>query len=262
LEDIALLLKPLANAIKPLLGSKFVTASMVPYVLPKIRKDLDNMANSADGILLGRFVTECASEMLHAFDYRFGNLERPFHDSAASSSRPAVGLHKAFYFAMLLDPRFKGLAGMKIVDDEKEKIWEQLEEEMIENETSFRMARAAAARGPTARESSTCAPGKKPAAKRKRVDIDDEDDYFMQQFGAADDEDETGGSEAPAEAVETSVASIVDESMEMQDIKSDCQREITLYREEEGLRYADRDTGEMLDPLRDWWKDRYVILCM
>jgi hypothetical protein len=42
------------------------------------------------------------------------------------------------------------------------------------------------------------------------------------------------------------------------DIKLDCQRELALYREEEGLRYADRETGAMLDPLEDWWKDRHI----
>jgi hypothetical protein len=39
--------------------------------------------------------------------------------------------------------------------------------------------------------------------------------------------------------------------------KSERQREISIYREEKGLRYAERITGKVHDPLEDWWKEKH-----
>ena len=269
LDDLVTVLKPFSHAIKALQGAKFVTVSLVPHILPKIRADLKNVTDSGEGMIPSREVVQCATEMLHAFDYRFGSLERPYQDRAEPGNRQvSVGLHKAFYFAMLLDPRFKSLAGTPICDEHKGKIWEGLETEMRANETVLRQAKAAAARkaagGEESSEADAKSPAKSPSAKRRRTNIDDDDDkqdYFLQHFGQLGEEEEEEAEEGKTEEQEAEDEDVVESkivaSLVAEDIKSDCASEIAMYRQEKGLKFVDRETGALCDPLSGWWKERH-----
>jgi hypothetical protein len=260
LENIELLLKPFAKAIKPLVDAKYVTASMVPHVLSRIRFDLLGIAQNDQRRPQHGDVVACACDMLRAFDHRYGDLEHPISNRLPiGGHRRFVGLNKAYYFAMLLDPRFKNLIGAKVPDEEKEKLWEALEDEMLRNEIVHRQSNKtvlgnAALSNATNETSATTKPL---TLKRKRSPID-EDDYFMEQFG---DDGEDGVADEENQASEdlddSNVAPILEEFIDIHVLKSECQRELSMYREEKGLRYADRITGKVQDPLEHWWKEKH-----
>lgn len=257
LEDLETVLKPFAHAVKALQGAKYVTISLVPHILPKIRADLATLAHSSEGTLLNKEVIDCAAEMLHAFDRRYGNFEKPYNDRALPGNRQfSVGLHKAFYFALVLDPRFKTLAGTSISEDHKDKIWEGLENEMQNNELAFCAAKATSARkaaGET-EEGKRDTPALTSSTPKRQRTNSDEGDYFLQHFGKLDEDDDDM---QPINEDASNTVSMIDESIKIHDIKADCAREIAMYRQEKGLKFVDRETGEYNDPLGGWWKERH-----
>jgi hypothetical protein len=158
---------------------------MVPHVLSRIRFDLMGLANSDEGRPQHGEVVVCARDMLRAFDYRYGGFENPFSNRVhIAGHRRFVGLDKAYYCAMLLDPRFKNLIGAKVQDAEKEKLWEALEDEMLRNEIVHRQSSKTVSGNAVLLNATneTNDSTKQLTLKRKRSPID-EDDYFMEQFG-------------------------------------------------------------------------------
>jgi len=98
---------PFRVAQKMLEGNKYVTSSLVPYIVYKVRDELTKMT---DSIKNNNPSIPClASNMLLKFSEIFGNSSaQPFQTTVAwAAHNRQVGLNKAFLFAHILDPWFK-----------------------------------------------------------------------------------------------------------------------------------------------------------
>lgn len=246
LGDLVTVLKPFSQVVKSLKGAQFVSVSLVPFLLPKLREDIEKTSSAADGLVASRKTVECTIEMLKAFDRRFGDLSSP-------SLNQSPGLHKSFYFALLLDPRFKNLNGISMSNEQKEALWSALEEEMQSNELEFRQDKVESNVQLNQNQSTEEAKGA--PSKRQRLNSEDDEDYLLQHFGRMQEEAEKRESLVEEEAKE---ASQPVESLELNDdVKADCAREIAHYREEKGLKIINRESGEYSDPFGGWWRDHH-----
>jgi len=133
LADLRTLLEPFKWVQQTLEGSKYVTSSLVPYLVLTVEGGLDNCIELAQGDT-NSSVQNCAIQMKRDFKARFGDvLLDSFHPVVRRGARNRqVGMHPALMLAHALDPRFKDLGW---VDEEKaEMIWKTILEEMVERE--------------------------------------------------------------------------------------------------------------------------------
>ena len=119
IADIVELLKPFMLAQKLLEGEKYVTISLVPPIVDKIRSNLDSAAFNPENSL---HIRNLSKTMLDDFNTRWGSGEAgtKFSESETEgNNRRRKGIPKVTLLAFALDPRFKHLPGMDNVDKEK-----------------------------------------------------------------------------------------------------------------------------------------------
>jgi hAT family C-terminal dimerisation region len=130
LETLRKLLKPLEAAQKILEGSKYVTSSLVLYIVHVIHGELVALSE-----LTGRTnenISSMASKMLEMFEQQFGSdLGEPFIPTIERQvDKKHGGLSKVYIFAHALDPRFKSMAAVA-TKDRQSAIWDALHKEMV-----------------------------------------------------------------------------------------------------------------------------------
>ena len=109
LGELRTVLKPFQVAQQAFEGQKYVTISMIPFVLYCIHSELTRLVE-VFGSEVNSSVKVCADKLLESFDERFGNITAPFSRTTRRGfGSRQVGLHRAVMFAHSLDPRFKGL---------------------------------------------------------------------------------------------------------------------------------------------------------
>jgi hypothetical protein len=129
LDMMRTVLQPLKVAQEYLEGQKYVTSSLVLFLLNMIHGELVAVTDLS-GSELNSSVKKTAKAMLTKFDKIFGDLTMLFNDSAVRGNRNRqVGLNKALLFAHALDPRFKNLD--TIDTQHQRRIWIGIEDEMI-----------------------------------------------------------------------------------------------------------------------------------
>jgi hAT family C-terminal dimerisation region len=131
LEILQKLLKPLEAAQKILDGSKYVTSSLVLYIVHVIHGEL--VAISELTGQANENIRTIATKMLETFEQQFGSdLAEPFVPTIeVQVDDKHVGLNKVYVFAHALDPRFKSLAAISI-KDKQSAIWDSLYKEMVD----------------------------------------------------------------------------------------------------------------------------------
>jgi len=115
---------------KLLEGQAYVTISLVPYIIYKIRNGLQE---AIDSPTLMEYIRSIAAEMIQTFNTHFGqgdggmvateNLE------TGKRKRPK-GINILALMASILDPRIKG--GVGLLNDDKEIIYDKIREAIIE----------------------------------------------------------------------------------------------------------------------------------
>jgi hypothetical protein len=135
-EDTCVLLKPFMFAQKTLEGECYVTNSMVPYILYKIRS-LIEQARNAPNISLQ--VANLLRKMANAFELHWGCGEPGTVATeylAEGPNRRPRGLPIITLLASLIDPRFKCGVGLALQD--REYLWNVLLHQMIGSERAQR----------------------------------------------------------------------------------------------------------------------------
>lgn len=141
-EDTCTVLQPFMFAQRTLEGECYVTNSMVPYILYKIRASIQQ---ARDSPTISVQAANLLRKMANAFEVHWGSGEpgtvATEHLTEGPNRRPR-GLPIRTLLASLLDPRFKCGVGLAIQD--KEYLWNYLLQQMIVVEREVRASRAAA----------------------------------------------------------------------------------------------------------------------
>jgi hypothetical protein len=127
-EDLAALLKPFMILQKMLEGHAYVTISLVPYMIYKMRRGLVDAVNSAGS---SEYVKTISSVMLNAFNKHFGNGAAgtvAFENSVEGQRRRPKGVSMLALMASFLDPRMKG--GVGISPQDQDSIYLEIRNEM------------------------------------------------------------------------------------------------------------------------------------
>jgi hypothetical protein len=115
-KEVVTLLKPFMHAQKLLEGEKYVTASLVPPIISKIRSSL---VGCIDDESTSTFIKTLAQKMLKDFNVRWGSGEdgtifTEWFEEGPHRRRKGIPTQVLLAFA--LDPRFKHLPGMSPED--------------------------------------------------------------------------------------------------------------------------------------------------
>jgi hypothetical protein len=115
-EDLASLLKPFMILQKTLEGHAYVTISLVPYLIYKMRKGLVDAIDSEDS---SEYVKTISNVMLNAFNKHFGNGAAgtvAFENAVEGERRRPKGVSMLALMASFLDPWMKGGVGVSPAD--------------------------------------------------------------------------------------------------------------------------------------------------
>jgi len=128
--DLTALLKPFMIAQRLLEGQSYITISLIPFIIYKIRSGLTSINNNFDASPHVRSVTLA---MLHKFAEEFGSGEEHSvsTDHTVEGNRQRVkGIPKLVLMAALLDPRTKSAIGIPVVD--RDIVWQLIADDAIE----------------------------------------------------------------------------------------------------------------------------------
>jgi hypothetical protein len=117
-EDLASLLKPFMILQKTLEGHTYVTISLVPYLIYKMRKGLVDAIHSEDS---SEYVKTISNVMLNAFNKHFGNGAAgtvAFENAVEGEHRQPKGVPMVALMASFLDPWMKGGVGVSPADQD------------------------------------------------------------------------------------------------------------------------------------------------
>jgi len=238
-HDMAELLKPFMIAQRLLEGQLYVTISLIPFILYKIRNGL-RVTNP----LSSRQVQTITSLMLRKFNEEFGTGEEntvAFDHTTEGINRREKGIPKIALMAMCLDPRTKSGTGVPQAD--LEAIWQYIEEELI----GITMD----AGPPTPPE----APAPALAAQAPVIEINDDApndvDIFLQDLEADDELQEVHDAiNGPGDAPQNEEGQVL-WSYEM--VRDNIRREVQLYKDARGMTLWDPTTRIFGNPL-EWWR--------
>jgi hypothetical protein len=125
ITDLKTLLQPFMIAQRLLEGESYVTVTLVPFMLYKIRKDLNRAVNNEQS---SPHVVEIGRSMLEKFNEIFGTGEEgSVAYNVFDDGRRPRGIPRLTLMASLLDPRMK--AGLGIPPADKDQIWRMIKDE-------------------------------------------------------------------------------------------------------------------------------------
>ena len=230
-HDLHILLKPFMIAQRLLEGEAYVTISLVPYMVYKIRKRLQQAMESPTST---GYIRGIAAEMIVVFNTHFGHGGDG--TVATENLQPGIrrrpkGINMLALMASFLDPRMKG--GVGISDADKEIIYDNVRESIIEI--------AAVEIGHVhPHEQQQQQPEQVPAPHEQiQQQPAEEDDIFDEINNHYIDENFHRGDEAENLGVNVNAVTIAD-------------AELTLYKQEPTLKLK-KDDGTFNCPLT-WWK--------
>jgi len=129
LDVLRKVLKPFRSAQELLEGNKYVTSSLVIYIVHFVRVELQVIMNDNT---LNISVRRLVDKMLAKLEEIFGSAKTPFRNTVLYGARNRqVGMNKALLFAHVLDPRFKtGPLGAEPTN--LKELWEALTREAVD----------------------------------------------------------------------------------------------------------------------------------
>ena len=253
-KDMCALLKPFMVAQRLLEGQSYVTISLIPYMLYKIRSGL--IAANGDP-MSSLQVRRVSTLMLVKFNEEFGTGEQNTVATdylAEGSRRRLKGLPKIVMIAMCLDPRTKSATGIPLAD--REVIWEYVFDDLVDIALQIGPPLAPAAPLPPAP-----AQAQPPAQGRNRNnngyahDVDDFlqelDENVIEHEHVVDEDDLQeliDANDGPDNLIGDAV-----ENWNRETVGVVMQNELDLYKSAKGLKLTDPETGKFSNPL-DWWR--------
>jgi hypothetical protein len=256
-QDMTVLLKPFMIAQKLLEGESYVTISLIPYILYKIRNGLTLAANDPAS---SPQVRTTANAMLQKFSDEFGTgLENTVATDylTEGNRRRSKGIPKLVLLSMFLDPRTKSAIGVPIAD--RETIWQLLEEEVINLALSLGPLNAAAG-APVA---GPVAPQVGNNLRRGGVAgrYTDDVNIFLADLDSADDgfnevNDDNFQELMDAQGVDRNDVALDPHNWIRESAPVVVQLELDLYKATPGLKLRCPNTGKFCCPLQ-WWRQHH-----
>ncbi len=255
-QDMTVLLKPFMIAQKLLEGESYVTISLIPYILYKIRNGLTLAANDPAS---SPQVRTTANAMLLKFSEEFGtgveNTVATDYLTEGNRRRPK-GIPKLVLFSMFLNPRTKSAIGVPIAD--RETIWQLLEEELINLALLLGPLNAAAGApvaGPVAPHIGNNRRGG--VAGRYTADVN----VFLADLDGADDgfnevNDDDLQELIDAQGVDRNAVALDPQNWTRESVQVVVQMELDSYKATPGLKLRCPDTGKFFCPLQ-WWRQHH-----
>jgi hypothetical protein len=241
--DMTVLLKPFMIAQRLLEGQSYVTISLIPYMLYKIRSGL-KIAN--ENLLSSLQVRTISTLMLGKFNEEFGTGEEytvAFDHTTEGRNRRVKGIPKIVLIAMFLDPRTKSGTGTPVADQEV--IWQYIEEELVDFAMDI---------GPPA-ATEPPAPDDVCIIENNNIQVNnrvlDDVDVFLHELQAEDELQELDDANAIDEPA--NLERDEEEVWSHHKVTGIIQSEIRLYKAAKGMKLRDPLTGLFENPL-DWWR--------
>ncbi len=231
-RDLHILLKPFMIAQRLLEGEAYVTISLVPYMVYKIRKGLQQAMESPNST---DYIRNIAAEMIAVFNTHFG--QGADGTVATENLQPGIrrrpkGINMLALKAAFLDPSMKGGVGISGAD--KETIYKNIRESIIE------IAAVEIGHVHPHEQQQQQQPEQVPAPHEQiQQQPAEEDGIFDEINNHYIDEVVHRGDEAENLGVNANAATIAD-------------AELTLYKQEPTLKLK-KDDGTFNCPLT-WWK--------
>ena len=246
--DMTVVLKPFMIAQRLLEGQSYVTISLIPYMLYKIRNGL-RIANVDP--LSSPQVQTISARMIEKYNEEFGTGEEytvTVDRITVGRNRRVKGIPKIVLTAMFLDPRTKTGTGIPVTD--REIMWQYIEEELAE------LAMEIGPHAPHAAQPTATAP---PAPDDVRIiennailnnnrGLNDVND-FLHELQAKDELQELD--DAIDEPI--NLEDDEEENWSQERVREIIQAEIKLYKAAKGMKLRDPLTRHFGNPL-DWWK--------
>jgi len=244
--DTTALLKPFMIAQRLLEGQLYVTISLIPYMLYKIRSGL--LSANAD-LNSSLHVQSITTLMLAKFSEEFGTGEEntvATDHIAEGNRRRAKGIPKIVLLAMCLDPRTKSTIGIPPAD--RLLIWQYIEEELVE---------VALNNGPPEAEAAPGVLVDAPIILNNNAlqnddflrELDDDSDVIAIVEDADDDLQELND----ANDGFANLAGHEGEIWSRETVTAMIRSEIQLYQAAKGIKLRDTRSGLFNNPL-DWWR--------
>jgi hypothetical protein len=254
IHNMTVLLKPFMVAQKLLEGESYVTISLIPYILYKIRSGLTSAINDPAS---SAQVCRTATAMLQKFSEEFGS---GVEDTVAvdymteGNRRRSKGIPKLVLLSVFLDPRTKSAIGIPPAD--REVIWQLLEVEAVN---------VALAMGPPipAAVAPVAAPGivmnrnnmrHGAVAERYTADVNE---FLHDLITADDDVDDINDDDLQelidAHDVNDGCAADNNDNWNRETAQRVVQLEIDEYKATPGISLCCTDTGHFSCPLQ-WWR--------
>jgi hypothetical protein len=253
--DLTVLLRPFMIAQRLLEGQSYVTVSLIPYMLYKIRSGLMSANTDPSSSL---HVQSISTLMIAKFNEEFGTGEEntvATDHTEEGYRRRAKGIPKTVLLAMCLDPRTKSTIGIPPADSLV--IWQYIEEELVEVAMDIGPPEAEA-------EAAAAAPAVVVGAPiilnnhRLQNDIflhelnEDDGDAIILVEDANDDLRELNdANDEPYLANRTAGGG---EIWSREAVTAMIQSEIQLYKAAKGIKLRDPHSGLFNNPLH-WWRD-------
>ena len=132
LHNILHVLKPLQSAQKALEGDKYVSISLVPYIIHQLRIELEGCLGAANPDTQTDLIS-LLEQMIDDFNSRWGEELSYSHQTRRGDRNRQMGIHAYSYWAMALDPRTKKyLPKILMNQQEIRRLWKEIEESCLE----------------------------------------------------------------------------------------------------------------------------------
>jgi hypothetical protein len=240
--DLTVLLRPFMIAQRLLEGQSYVTVSLIPYMLYKIRSGLMSANTDPTSSL---HVQRISSLMIAKFNKEFGSGEEntvATDHTEEGYRRRAKGIPKTVLLAMCLDPRTKSMVGIPPAD--RLVIWRYMEEELVELAMDI---------GPPEAEAAAPAVGERMLLnnninRNRMIDLMHELDEDV-----GDDFQDLNDANDGLHLADDDDAADREQIWSRETVTRMIESEILLYRAAKGIKLRDPHSELFNNPL-DWWR--------
>jgi len=132
LRNMLHILKPLQSAQRALEGDKYVSISLVPYIIHQLQIELEGCLGAANPDTQNDLIS-LLDKMIDDFNSRWGEEPSYSHETRRGDGNRQIGIHAYSYWAMALDPRTKKYLP-KVLTNHREtwRLWDDIKESCLE----------------------------------------------------------------------------------------------------------------------------------
>jgi hypothetical protein len=133
------ILKPLQSSQTALEGDKYVSISLVPYIIHQLRIELELCLGAANVDMQGNLIL-LLNKMIDDFKSRWGDELRYSYGTRRGDRNCQIGVHAYSHWAMALVPRTKKYLTKILNHRDTRLLWDDIKECCLEEATAARIA--------------------------------------------------------------------------------------------------------------------------